>query len=90
MVLANAVLVKYTTDNIRKDFLKKMTEEGRIEKNESVSHMYHVQFQHKEAPEKINNWAEETTGGMIKNMMKPGQIGSDTAMVIINLLYFNG
>jgi len=90
LVLTNAVLVKYTRDNIRLDFLKQMNEEGRIEKNESVSNMYHVQFKHKEAPERINDWAEETTGGMIKNMMKPGQIGSDTAMVVINLLYFNG
>ena len=90
LVLANALLVKMTRDKVREEFLKNMIEAGRVEKEESANSIYHVQFSHKEATERINKWANKTTGGMIKDIVKPDQLNADTVMVLINILYFNG
>jgi len=88
LVLANAVLSKFTKENIKEEFLQNMAQEGRIGTNVSVSSMYHVEFEG--VHDRLNSWANKTTGGMIQNIIKPEQVTSDTAILIINLLYFNG
>eukprot|EP00092_Neocalanus_flemingeri_P088226 GFUD01111449.1.p1 GENE.GFUD01111449.1~~GFUD01111449.1.p1 ORF type:complete len:497 (+),score=182.27 GFUD01111449.1:38-1528(+) len=90
LVLANAVLVKVEQDQIKEEFLKKITEAGRIGKEETINSVYHVKFEHNLAIDKINTWAKEMTGGMISQMLKPGQVDEKTRMIVVNLLYFNG
>jgi serine protease inhibitor len=87
--LVNAVLVKVTRDKVKEEFLKEMTKAGSIGK-ESINSMYHVEFNDKEATERINSWTKNITKGMIKDILKPDQVNRDTALVLINLLYFNG
>ena len=90
LVLANAVLVKVTQDEIKEEFLKEMTEDGRVGKAESINSMYHVQFEDNKATEMVNKWAKEKTEGMISEILKPGEVNVETSVVLVNLLYFNG
>ena len=90
LVLVNAVLVKVTRDKVKEEFLKEMTEAGKIGREDSINSMYHVEFNDKEATERINSWTTNMTKGMIKDILKPDQVNGDTALVLINLLYFNG
>jgi serine protease inhibitor len=41
-----------------------------------------------EAAKKINNWTNENTFGLIKEMVKPGEITPDTQAVLANSVYF--
>ena len=42
------------------------------------------------AREDINRWIEDETREKIQDMLGPGAIGSDTRMVLVNAIYFNG
>ncbi len=42
------------------------------------------------AREDINRWIEDETKEKIRDMLGPGAIGSDTRMVLVNAIYFNG
>ncbi|KAF8567602.1 hypothetical protein P879_05663 [Paragonimus westermani] len=43
-----------------------------------------------DAREKINNFIERKTAGMITNMLPPGSIQSSTLMLLVNAMYFKG
>ena len=43
-----------------------------------------------EARQEINAWIEEKTNGLIKEMLGQGTIRPDTALVIVNAIYFKG
>jgi serpin B len=38
----------------------------------------------------INAWVEEQTGGKIKDLLKPPDLGRDTSLVLTNAIYFKG
>lgn len=38
----------------------------------------------------INAWVSNNTGGMIKNMLKDGDLSADTRMVLVNAIHFDG
>ncbi|WOG93217.1 hypothetical protein DCAR_0312498 [Daucus carota subsp. sativus] len=40
--------------------------------------------------EEVNTWAEDVTSGLFKELLPPGSLGSDTALVFANALYFKG
>ncbi|NXL95605.1 OVAL protein, partial [Alectura lathami] len=43
-----------------------------------------------QARELINSWVESQTNGMIKNILHPSSVDSQTAMVLVNGIYFKG
>lgn len=40
--------------------------------------------------EELNTWAEDATQGLLKELLPPGSLGSDTALVFASALYFKG
>ncbi|XP_025080025.1 serpin B3-like isoform X2 [Pomacea canaliculata] len=38
----------------------------------------------------INSWVEEVTDGMIQNFLPPGHINSDTSLMLLNAVFFEG
>ena len=38
----------------------------------------------------INTWVSNNTGGMIKNLLKTGDLSSSTRMVLVNAIHFDG
>ncbi|XP_078487743.1 leukocyte elastase inhibitor-like [Ciona intestinalis] len=42
------------------------------------------------AVKKINDWASDATNGIIKNMLQEDGLNNDTALLIINAVYFRG
>ncbi|KAK1383486.1 SERPIN domain-containing protein [Heracleum sosnowskyi] len=40
--------------------------------------------------EEVNKWAQDATEGLIKDLLPSGSLGSDTALVFANALYFKG
>ena len=42
------------------------------------------------ARQEINGWVSDQTSGRIEDLFAPGTIGSDTAMVLVNAIYFKG
>ncbi|XP_031285626.1 serpin-ZX-like [Pistacia vera] len=51
-----------------------------------------VDFENKadEVINKINTWAENSTNGLIKNLIPQGAVPRDTVLVLANALYFKG
>ncbi|XP_058224124.1 serpin-ZXA-like [Rhododendron vialii] len=51
-----------------------------------------VDFLHKasEVVDEINSWADDASRGLIKDVLQPGSLSSDTAIVLGNGLYFKG
>jgi serpin B len=43
-----------------------------------------------EAASEVNNWAENATAGLIKNLLEPGSIDENTRLILSNALYFKG
>jgi serpin B len=43
-----------------------------------------------QAREDINAWIEDETKEKIQDMLAPGAVGTDTRMVLVNAIYFNG
>ncbi|XP_008935462.1 PREDICTED: ovalbumin-like [Merops nubicus] len=43
-----------------------------------------------QARELINSWVERQTSGMIKNILQPSSVDSQTEMVLVNAIYFRG
>lgn len=43
-----------------------------------------------EVTEEVNRWAQDATKGLIKELLPSGSLGSDTALVFANALYFKG
>ncbi len=44
----------------------------------------------KDSSDTINSWIEQNTNGLIKNLLNPSSISSDTRMIITNAIYFKG
>jgi serpin B len=44
----------------------------------------------KQARRTINAWVEEQTGGKIKDLLTPRDLGPDTSLVLTNAIYFKG
>ncbi|KAF7137839.1 hypothetical protein RHSIM_Rhsim07G0078900 [Rhododendron simsii] len=51
-----------------------------------------VDFLHKasEVVDEINSWADDASRGLIKDVLQPGSLSSETAIVLGNGLYFKG
>ncbi|MBN2360613.1 MAG: serpin family protein [Deltaproteobacteria bacterium] len=49
-----------------------------------------VQFGPESTRLKINTWVEDQTGKRIKDLIPPGVLTADTAMVLVNAIYFKG
>nr|XP_017240588.1 PREDICTED: serpin-ZX-like [Daucus carota subsp. sativus] len=43
-----------------------------------------------EVTEEVNKWAQDATKGLIKELLRSGCLGNDTALVFANALYFKG
>ncbi|KAL1824422.1 hypothetical protein ACET3Z_011200 [Daucus carota] len=43
-----------------------------------------------EVTEEVNKWAQDATKGLIKELLRSGCLGTDTALVFANALYFKG
>ena len=60
--------------------------------NNTKSMFYQIDIKnHQEAAvEKINKWVSDKTHGMIKKLLDPGSVNSNTKVVITNAVYFHG
>ncbi|PMP85840.1 MAG: serpin [Thermodesulfobium narugense] len=56
------------------------------------SHIENLDFQQnpKDSSDTINSWIEQNTNGLIKNLLSPGSINSNTRMILTNAIYFKG
>ena len=52
--------------------------------------MYFVLVQPAQAALQVNSWVEKFTTGLIKDVLPPGSVGSDTRLVLSSALYFKG
>ncbi|XP_045764412.1 zonadhesin-like isoform X3 [Maniola jurtina] len=43
-----------------------------------------------EAADNINAWVEQQTNNLIKDLVEPSSLGCDTAIVLVNAIYFKG
>lgn len=56
------------------------------------SHVESLDFKNnpKNSSDTINSWIEQNTNGLIKNLLSPSSISSNTRMIITNAIYFKG
>ncbi|EYU25364.1 hypothetical protein ABFS82_03G049000 [Erythranthe guttata] len=66
--------------------------EGIITQNAYMAAANRVDFRTKavEVTKEVNAWAEEKTNGLIKEILSPGSINADTALIFANAVYFKG
>ncbi|XP_029648052.1 leukocyte elastase inhibitor-like [Octopus sinensis] len=64
---------------------------------EEIKKMYHSLSENldfgqapKDAAKKINNWVQDITKDKIKDIIPDGYLNSDTALVLVNAIYFKG
>lgn len=74
-----------------KTFMYKSAYLEQIEQDKTV-HFYVIDFaENPEAARRsINHWVENQTNNMIKNLMRPGSVSSETRLVLTNAIYFKG
>jgi len=78
---ANKVFVKKGF-SIKRDFQE-------ILRNSFHSNIQDLDFgDSEEAADEINDWVEERTRDKIEDLIKPGMIGQDTSLVLVNAIYF--
>lgn len=49
-----------------------------------------MRVQHVEVTGEVNSWAEEKTGGLIKDILPPGSVDHTTRLILTNAIYFKG
>ncbi|XP_039175614.1 serpin B3-like isoform X2 [Crotalus tigris] len=63
---------------------------------ECTKELYHAELERvdfvnvEETRKKINSWVESQTNGKIKELFAPHSIGKNTAMILVNAIYFKG